>query len=283
MSSAGTSTPERLSLPLSLRLLRRIPFPRRLGLLDRLYGKRLSRHGIQWVETAAGPIWKLDLSDECHRWIVYGDYEGPLQMRWIRGWLRKDDVVIDSGANIGQMLLYFASAVQTRIFAFEPLPSARQWLLECLRLQSGWNVTVLDSGLGEDSHTVALQVYGARSTTRLGWYSTRALETIEIQLESLDSKLDALGVERVRLWKLDMEGGEASAIHGARSSLQSRRIEAVLVESNPGSFAELSACFEAVGFALFAITRRGGLRIASGREWGNLLALPAERGHASGV
>lgn len=274
------STPDTQNLPLSLRLLRRVSFPRKLGLLDRLFGKRLSQHGIRWVKTAAGPVWKLDLSDECHRWIVYGDYEGPLQMRWVRHWLRNGDVIIDSGANIGQMLLYFASTAQTRILAFEPLPSARLWLLECLALQSGWNVAVLDCGLGEGSHTVTLQVCGSLSTTRLDWYSTRALDTIEIQVESLDSKLEALGVERVRLWKLDMEGGEPSAIRGARNSLQSRRIEAVLVESNPGSFAELSACFEAVGFALFEISRRGELRIATGCEWGNLLALPAEHRHS---
>lgn len=270
------SGPETLSFPLSLRLLRCIPFPRKLGLLDRLFGRRLSRHGIRWVKTAAGPIWKLDLSEECHRWIVYGDYEGSLQMDWIRKWLRNGDVVVDSGANIGQMLLYFASVAKTRVLAFEPLPAARLWLLDCLALQSGWNVAVLGCGLGESAHTVTFQVHGPLSTTRLDWYSTHALETIEISVDSLDSKLEELGVERVRLWKLDMEGGEPSAIRGARKSLQSRRIEAVLVETNPGSFAELDACFDAVDFRLFAISRGGVLRVATGREWGNLLALPAE-------
>jgi len=57
---------ELLALPIGLRLLRRVPFPHKLGLLDRLYGASLSRAGVAWVilQTAqsgslicaAGPI-----------------------------------------------------------------------------------------------------------------------------------------------------------------------------------------------------------------------------------
>lgn len=276
----STSTPVPLRLPIGLRVLRRIPLPRKLGLLDRLYGHQLSRHGIAWVRTAAGPLWKLDLTDVCHRWILYGDYEGPRQMRWIRQWLRNGDVVVDSGANIGQMLLYFASAAHTRILAFEPLPTARAWLLECLAQQAGWDVTVSECGLGAASHRTTLQVHGALSTTRLDWYSADTLDRIEIQVDRLDSVLKTMSVDRVRLWKLDLEGGEAPAIHGARECLEARRIEAVLVESAPESFRALTVCFEAVGFALFEIGSQGVLRAAKGLRHGNLLALPAEHAQA---
>jgi len=274
--SSRQPAPGSLTLPLSLRLLRGVPLPRKLGLLERLYGKRLARHGVTWATTAAGPAWKLDLSDVGHRWMLYGGYEGPLQMRWIRRWLRSGDVVIDSGANIGQMLLNFACAAEVRIIAFEPLPSARAWLLECLERQTGWNVTVLACGLGAVSERVALRLHGAMSTTRLDWYPTQALDTLEIQVEALDSMMAALGVDRIRLWKLDIEGGEPAAIHGARHYLESRRIEAVLVESAPELFAELHHAFAAVGYSLFEIRSRGRLRTATGLRFGNLLALPAE-------
>jgi FkbM family methyltransferase len=265
-----------LRLPWSLRVLRRIPFPKKLGLLERLYGATLARHGIKWVHTAPGPLWKLDLSDACHRWIIYGDYEGTAQMRWVRRWLRNGDVVVDSGANIGQMLLYFASTAAIRILAFEPLPNARDWLLECLAQQSDWNVSVFQYGLGDSSTVVTLQVQGALSTSRQDWYSAKALDRIEIAVEPLDSVLAQQDVQRVRLWKLDVEGGECAAIRGGRDSLRTRRIEAVLVESTRDSFPELLTAFQRVGFGLFDIRRDGSLRAASGSGVGNVVALPEE-------
>src|SRR5438270_433228 len=64
------------SLPLPVRWLQPFDFPHKLGICERLFGKRLSVLGSCWVQTAAGISWKLDLANSTHRWIVYGKIEG---------------------------------------------------------------------------------------------------------------------------------------------------------------------------------------------------------------
>ena len=98
-------------LPLPLTGLQPFDFPHKLGICERLFGKALAPHGIAWVHTAAGIAWKLDLTLNLHRWIVYGKYEGAPFLNWARQFLPRDGVVVDSGANIGQMLLYLAGVI----------------------------------------------------------------------------------------------------------------------------------------------------------------------------
>ena len=82
------SNPVSIHLPARLQLLRSLPLPHKLGVLERLYGH--------------------------------------------------------SGANIGQMALYLAPLPGVELFAIEPLPSAADWLEECLAPFPDW----LDIALG---------------------------------------------------------------------------------------------------------------------------------------
>ena len=122
-----STTPDRpLPLPGLLRCLQPREFPRKLGICDRLFGRALAGAGICWVRTAPGPVWKLDLGNQTHRWIVYGSYEGPAFWHWLRRDGAGTRTIVDSGANIGQTVLYFASLLPAaRIFAYEPGSAAR--------------------------------------------------------------------------------------------------------------------------------------------------------------
>ncbi len=53
--------PDSISLPATLRLLRGLPLPRKLGLLEKFYGKELAALGIATVSCANGHVWILDL------------------------------------------------------------------------------------------------------------------------------------------------------------------------------------------------------------------------------
>lgn len=264
-----------IHLPHALRLLRRLPLPRKLGLLERLYGRRLAREEIVWVEASNGVVWKLDLADACQRWIVYGDYEGSAQMGWLRRWLSGGGIVIDSGANIGQMALYLAPLPGVELFAFEPLPSAADWLEECLRRYPRWPVRVIRKGLSSACEEVVMQVDGARSTARTDWYQRKHFPTISLPMTTLDVFLDESGIASVKLWKLDVEGHELQALEGARRHLERQKIAAILVElaevTEPGRL--LADC----GYTLYRIDRHGRIERFAGsdRAPGNVLALPA--------
>jgi hypothetical protein len=121
------------SIPLLLTLLQPIDFPHKLGICERLFGKAIAPLGICFVKTGSGLVWKLDLANPTHRWIVYGKYEGASFINWAKHNLSPNGVVIDSGASIGQMLMYLAQYTpQGKVLAFEPGKEAADWLQECL-------------------------------------------------------------------------------------------------------------------------------------------------------
>jgi FkbM family methyltransferase len=266
-----------LLLPRALRALRAWNFPRKLGVLERVFGGALANGGIAWVRTSRGLLWKLDLGMVGHRWIVYGDYEGPCQMAWIRSWLAPGGVVVDSGASVGEMAQYFAEIPGVSVLACEPVPSSFEWLCECLEQNRELRIEALQLALGEAPGEVEMQLAGPRSTFALEWYRGQSNARQAVRVERLDSILAQRGVERIRLWKLDVEGSEVSALRGASQYLRRRAIEAILVEVAPSLFAPIRAQLQEFGYRLHRILPRARL-VPTERQvrFGNLVALPGD-------
>jgi FkbM family methyltransferase len=243
-------------------------------MLERLFGMRLQNLGVRWVEASNGVIWKLDLHDVTQRWIVYGEYEGSRQMSWIRRWLAGGSVVIDSGANIGQMVLYLGPVAGVEIHAFEPLDTAYDWLQECVRLYPSWRVKVVPFGLSTVVEELTLQVDGTRSTVRHDWYKGKGLHQKRARFMPLDGYLASEDIRRVRLWKLDVEGAELKALKGAEAALREKAIDAVLIEVT--QYREVSRFLEQCGYRLYCLDRDSKLVPTDGsaKISGNLVAAP---------
>src|SRR5438045_3990573 len=153
--------PPCITLPVTLRLIQRLDFPRKLGICERLFGSQIAKAGICWVQTGAGIPWKLDLANETLRWIVYGKYEGSAFLDWARAFLPRDGIVVDSGANIGQMLLYLAQWVPAgKVFASEPGKHQADWLEECLDANPLLPVELIRIGLGAETREAFLEEPG---------------------------------------------------------------------------------------------------------------------------
>jgi len=226
-----TSTPRSpLPLPATLRLVRGLEFPRKLGLLDRWYGRALATYGVGWVRTAPGPVWKLDLANQTHRWIVYGWYEGPALWRWVRRHRPQLRTIVDSGANIGQTVLNFSALLpEARILAYEPGTAAREWLAEGVAANGLSRVLIQACGLGAAPTKARLANTGA-DDRHGAWNQVSETEGEPIEIATLDAELDRLGVDSLDLWKLDLEGYEAQALRGAAGALAAGRIRAVYAE-----------------------------------------------------
>ena len=219
-----------LPLPFGLRLIRQLDFPRKLGFCERLFAERLAKHKITWVSTAAAIPWKLDLRNATHRWIVYGKYEGAPFLNWARRFLTPYGIIVDSGANIGQMLLYLAQWVpQGRVLAIEPGKHSADWLQECLEANSQLPVELLRVALGSTRHQAHLKEIGG--TDRHGsWNQVSNLEGESISVVPLTELLRERDVEYVDPWKLDVEGSEIPALEGAEWYLSEQRIRSLYVE-----------------------------------------------------
>jgi FkbM family methyltransferase len=251
--------PSSIELPFLLRLIRHIPFPHKLGILERLFGKRVAQLGTSRVALANGITWKLDLTESCHRWMVYGDYEGPHFIAWIKKWLTTGGIVVDSGANIGQTLVYFATQPNVEVFAFEPNEEAADWLEECLAYYPAWKVKVIRKGLDSMKTIRKFQVAGAMSTTRLDWYVNKDLKQIMINVVRLDDYMIQSGINRIRLWKIDVEGAEVAALQGASRMLSNRTVDALIIELSKQRYPEVKTLLSAHGYRLYNIGKSGKL------------------------
>lgn len=225
-----------LKLPAGLGFLRRLPIPRKIGVLGKIYGKNLARHGVVWVKTSPGPVWKLDLRNMTHRWIVFGEYEGPGFISWAKSWIREDSVVVDSGANIGQVLLYLAPLIRAgEYIAVEPHPVAREWLKECLRRNPGWKVGVEEFGFGEKSSRATIEGQWGGDLA-VGSHTELHVGDGEIEVKRMDDYAEARGLRKIDLWKLDMEGAEEAALRGAERMLSTQAIRALVLETEADRF-----------------------------------------------
>lgn len=263
-----------LRLPLSLRALRHWEFPRKLGLCERIYGASLHAAGVTWVRTAPGLCWKLDLSNPTHRWMVYGSYEGPGFWRWFRR-QPPPALIVDSGANIGQTVVYFSCyAPAATILAFEPGDAARAWLAECVSANTLGRVHIHSAALGAEPGGAFLDD-NLDSTQHGSWNHVSATTGSPITVTTLDDALAAHGPGEVSLWKLDLEGYELSALRGASRSLAARRIGAIHMEVS-GAADSRASCdlLNAHGYTSHRVTDAGHLALPTGGEsYENLLFL----------
>jgi len=266
-------------LPIGLAFLRSLALPRKLGFLEKIYGKNLASCGIATVRLANGYVWTIDCADVTHRWLVYGDYEGPLQMGWIKGWLSAGGVFIDSGANIGQMVVSLSHLPGVQTWAFEPVASERAWLQSCLERYSEWRVHVIPCGLSDLKQERMIRLAGGRSTLRTDWYLSRELAEESVELITLDSFAESQNLNRIRLWKLDMEGHEVEALAGARKLLSAQRIDALLIEVQTSTIPEIVEQLSYSGYCLYRLEALGKLQSIVEAESvngfnGNFIALP---------
>lgn len=251
-------TPKTIPLPTFLKLLQPVDFPHKLGLCDRVFSKSLAAHGVCWVRTSAGLDWKLDLSSHTHRWIVYGKYEGAGFLNWAKRHLAADGVVVDSGANIGQMLLYLAQwTPRGKVLAFEPNAHSADWLAECLRVNPALSVEVIRCGLGDTATQLWLQDEGAASKHGAQSFVSESAGGTAIEIARLADALAARRITQVDLWKLDVEGYELPALRGAQPLLERQAIKAVYVEMRDENGLRINDYLKGFGYACHALDDKG--------------------------
>lgn len=135
--------------------------------------------------------------------------------------------VYDVGAFQGLLTLFFASRAKA-VVCFEPNTQNHQRLMENLQLNGLNNVMVRKVGVGSRSETRRM----AASSLMPGGSSVdhQAVEQLlrdgedtvveEISVVSLDEEIPKAGLPAPDFIKIDIEGWEIEALHGARNTLE---------------------------------------------------------------
>lgn len=166
--------------------------------------------------------------------IYAGRFENA-ELDFVTRYLKKGDVFLDVGANIGLFTVVAASKVGSNghIFSFEPVKKTFLRLSENIRLNNLSNVSLFNAGLsnedGELEITTSGDGYDAWNSFGIPTAGLR-FSREKVGIIKLDSWARQQNTSKVNLAKIDVEGWECNVLRGGESFLSSENAPDLLVE-----------------------------------------------------
>jgi FkbM family methyltransferase len=194
--------------------------------------KFLVSHGASNVQ---GHTMFLDSSETSLRLFAHEVYE-PFETEFFKKEIKKGDVVLDIGANIGYYTLIFARLVgeNGRAIAFEPEPANFALLKKNVRINDYRNVILVQKAITNE--TGKIKLYLSRDKDNRGdhriYDSGDGRKFIEIEAIQLDDYFkDYNG--KIDYIKMDIQGAEAGAIQGMSMLLEKNKDIKIVTEFWP--------------------------------------------------
>jgi FkbM family methyltransferase len=133
--------------------------------------------------------------------------------------VKKDSVFYDIGANVGFYSLLASMLVfPGKVYAFEPMAENVRFIQRHLTLNDIRNVEVLELAICDQVGTSTFQEEETRAMGHL-----QAEGNTRVQTTTLDALLQAQLIEPPQYIKMDIEGAELTALHGASECIQRYR------------------------------------------------------------
>lgn len=212
--------------------------------------------------SAGGHRFACDLRDMIAREVFFTGAYGPQETAVLRAVLRPGAAFVDVGANWGYFTLLGAHLVGAggRVAALEPDPRLFATLAANVAANGLAQVAALPVAAAEREETLTLAGHaedgwnrGVSSVVAQGGGGPR----FEVRGRPVDAVLDELGIDRVELLKMDIEGAEDAALRGMREGLARGRYRRVLVELHPGLHPRGAALLDDVAERFAAAGYRG--------------------------
>ncbi len=200
---------------------------------------------------------ELDLSDLIQRQIYQGTFE-PRETVSVKRYLRPGMTFVDVGANVGYytaLAAKFVAGRGGRVVAFEPSPYAFTRLKQLVESNQLDHVTAVNLGLSDTTGVTNIYLGVGSANHSPTMVAHAGSNATEVRIGTLDAEAERLGLERIDLLKIDVEGHEPKVLAGAKRLLEGRKIRAVLCEFNEiwlrqvgFSARELERIFQEAGF-----------------------------------
>ena len=147
--------------------------------------------------------------------------------------LRKEDLFIDCGSNLGLYTILASKVVGANSITFEPHPETIKKLISQLNINNINNkVRIIKKAVGEKICKVSFsnnfdllknQVINDRD-------KFPNIDLIQVEMTTLDTELK--DINQNFILKIDIEGFELLALKGARSLLNNNKLKALIIENN---------------------------------------------------
>jgi FkbM family methyltransferase len=181
---------------------------------DFCFGKLLYR--ITWGSTER--LLKDDLRGRFHKLVLIPNNEYSCEINGYEGHYRikEGDVVIDAGAYLGDFTVYAAKRVGPagKVVAFEADPYVYHLLLRNIKLNNLTNVIAINKGVWSHDTDLAFDSRGISSQIVTDTKNAGSLIK-RIPVVGLDNEMQRIGLPKVDLIKMDIEGAELQAVQGA--------------------------------------------------------------------
>lgn len=170
--------------------------------------------------------------------------ESKLQRRLAQASAESGDdlIVFDVGANVGEwtvsMLEHSQSAgIAVDIHSFEPVPETFQLLAASIAASSaGSRVVPVQAALADQTGSTDIHVSsaGAGTNSLVAEAASRGRETNAITIETYTAVdyCNSVGLQRIDLLKIDVEGFDMSVIEGARELFEAEKVGVCQFEYN---------------------------------------------------
>jgi FkbM family methyltransferase len=207
-------------------------------------------------------ILEIDPRDELATRYVLGEGFEPDVTAYFRDRVRTGMVVFDIGANVGHFTLLAAKRVGPtgQVYAFEASPTEYKKLTANVALNRLTNVVTNPMAVCDRTGTVSFQVCsdGLGLYNSLGTPLRQTATSLQVPCTSLDDYLQATGMVRVDVLKIDVEGAERLVLAGGHRLLLRSDAPEVVCEFCDGtlrgmgsSSRELRRAFEELGYRVF--------------------------------
>jgi hypothetical protein len=158
---------------------------------------------------------------------LYGIQEFS-EMFFLIDTLRKEDIFLDIGANLGTYSILSAGFLDAQVIAFEPDQTTFVKFQDNLRINDlEEKVTVMKKILG-DKNGIGFFTTGKKSQNHVVKDGVYEEDLIEVEQATLDS----LEINNASALKIDVEGFELNVLQGAIKTLQSPSVYCVIIEMN---------------------------------------------------
>jgi len=201
-----------------------------------------------------GALFRCDLRDPLMREVcLTGRYE-PQETTLLQQLLEPGMTCVDVGANWGYFALVAAHLVgpDGRVVAVEADPRACRTLRANAARNHLDHISVVEAAASDRPGTIGLQAYGhgADDLSNFGLTSTTTIiaggSRFEVAARPLDAVLDQVGIERVDVLKMDIEGAEARALAGLERRLSASAIDRIVLELHPAHLRDQGSSVDAV-------------------------------------
>ena len=212
-------------------------------------GRLMISHFVNWLTADTGAVLTtlrngeaivVDLTDHCARAIYFwGDYDPRVSRICIEA-LRPGDVMLDIGANYGEIALAAVARVGSTgaVHAFEPNPKVSRYLAESVELNGFTNLFVHEVALGAEDGEVELVApdgnSGAASVVAFpGGAAYKSISYGRVKIRAGGDYLRKVLRSPISVIKIDVEGMEGPVLESIEPLLRENPPRVVCFESHP--------------------------------------------------